>query len=275
MNSCIYTGNVRHRRFSPVPHAFTYRLFDLDGTNFYGEIFVEYPRVLIDQVATLRVLEKMRLEKGGQGLRKEIQALISRLTSGGMGARTEDVRAVQAKVLWDKGWGKELGYGTFSDYLATIPEAPPFPEKYDERFPILTLVDARPGIGTSCDLAWVGHGDDTDYADFESAESRDRKVYWIRCQDGQRNHGRNVLDCRRSFATDERGLTPTEGVALFAQRPQAIDAGTHSMDLPGCSDPETDGLIPNLCEDWNLRPHIFWRYAELHLKDHGSASRGI
>jgi DUF1365 family protein len=27
MNSCIYTGNVRHRRFSPVPHAFTYRLF--------------------------------------------------------------------------------------------------------------------------------------------------------------------------------------------------------------------------------------------------------
>lgn len=34
MNSCIYTGMVRHRRFSPVPHAFTYRLFmmylDLD-----------------------------------------------------------------------------------------------------------------------------------------------------------------------------------------------------------------------------------------------------
>lgn len=34
MNSCIYTGKVRHRRFSPVPHAFTYRLFmmylDLD-----------------------------------------------------------------------------------------------------------------------------------------------------------------------------------------------------------------------------------------------------
>ena len=27
MNSCIYTGTVRHRRFSPVPHAFTYRLF--------------------------------------------------------------------------------------------------------------------------------------------------------------------------------------------------------------------------------------------------------
>ena len=34
MNSCIYTGRVRHRRVSPVPHAFTYRLFmmylDLD-----------------------------------------------------------------------------------------------------------------------------------------------------------------------------------------------------------------------------------------------------
>ena len=27
MNSCIYTGNVRHRRVSPVPHSFRYRLF--------------------------------------------------------------------------------------------------------------------------------------------------------------------------------------------------------------------------------------------------------
>ncbi len=34
MKSAIYTGHVRHRRFSPVPHAFNYRLFmmyvDLD-----------------------------------------------------------------------------------------------------------------------------------------------------------------------------------------------------------------------------------------------------
>jgi len=34
MNSCIYTGKVRHRRFTPVAHGFTYRLFmvyvDLD-----------------------------------------------------------------------------------------------------------------------------------------------------------------------------------------------------------------------------------------------------
>ena len=27
MNSCIYTGNVRHRRFSPIHHSFRYRLF--------------------------------------------------------------------------------------------------------------------------------------------------------------------------------------------------------------------------------------------------------
>lgn len=42
MNSSIYEGLVRHRRFSPVPHAFTYRLFmmflDLDElpTVFHG-----------------------------------------------------------------------------------------------------------------------------------------------------------------------------------------------------------------------------------------------
>lgn len=27
MNSCVYEGAVRHRRFNPVPHAFQYRLF--------------------------------------------------------------------------------------------------------------------------------------------------------------------------------------------------------------------------------------------------------
>ena len=27
MNSCVYTGSVRHRRFGPAPHAFSYRLF--------------------------------------------------------------------------------------------------------------------------------------------------------------------------------------------------------------------------------------------------------
>lgn len=27
MKSCIYAGRVRHRRFSPVPHTFSYRLF--------------------------------------------------------------------------------------------------------------------------------------------------------------------------------------------------------------------------------------------------------
>ena len=27
MNSCLYRGTIRHRRFAPVPHAFRYRLF--------------------------------------------------------------------------------------------------------------------------------------------------------------------------------------------------------------------------------------------------------
>lgn len=29
MNSCIYAGRVRHRRYKPVPHSFSYRLFML------------------------------------------------------------------------------------------------------------------------------------------------------------------------------------------------------------------------------------------------------
>ncbi len=27
MNSCLYVGQVKHRRFAPRPHAFSYRLF--------------------------------------------------------------------------------------------------------------------------------------------------------------------------------------------------------------------------------------------------------
>src|SRR5690242_10337995 len=53
MNSCIYEGWVRHRRFTPVPHAFRYRLFmmylDLDELDrvFAGRWFWSATRLAI------------------------------------------------------------------------------------------------------------------------------------------------------------------------------------------------------------------------------------
>ena len=43
---------------------------------------------------------------------------------------TDDARTIQAKVLWDAGFGKELWYKTFEEYLATIPEIPEWPDDY-------------------------------------------------------------------------------------------------------------------------------------------------
>ncbi|TSC71641.1 MAG: hypothetical protein G01um101438_984, partial [Parcubacteria group bacterium Gr01-1014_38] len=66
-----------------------------------------------DQIAELRALEKARVRRGGSGFRPEVQELITRLKEGGVGAPdTDDPFLVQSKILWDKGWGRELGVKT-------------------------------------------------------------------------------------------------------------------------------------------------------------------
>lgn len=142
-----------------------------------------------------------------------------------------DLRTAQAKVLWDKGFGRELEIASFEAYLETIPAIPAFPEAWKKRFDRVILVDARVRLTRACKLAGFKYGgSDATFKDHTSVPARP-EVYWLSCQDGRRNRGKAPFVCRDGFPKDERALVAVEGVALYAQDPTVIHG--HYVDLPG------------------------------------------
>ena len=177
----------------------------------------------VGHVAQLHEIQSARLKRGLPGIAPEVEELIRRLTSGGVGTKSDDPRVQQAKCLWDKGWGRELKFDSFDEYLATIPG---IGEEFitDERFPHLILVDRRPGLTKSCSLAGLRfNSNNNTFADFDPKQFKKEDVYWVTCNDGRQNRNRKTVDCRKSFAKDEIGLVAFEGVALYAQRPEVIN----------------------------------------------------
>lgn len=228
------------------------------------------------QITKLRQIERARMKRGLSGLRMELQELILRLQSDGVAGKSvagksKDPRETQAKWLWDKGWGRELGFDSFGDYLATISGVPEKLTAGDERFPELVLVDTRVGVTMACELLGVDYnGIDETFVNHDNAIARTEKVYWMRTHDGKRNRGKSVRTCRSEFAKNEFGLTVHEGLALFAQRSELFrDWG---MDLPSsvlCERRENAASL-----HWfNWCPRLGWCWGGRVGSNNGSASR--
>lgn len=144
--------------------------------------------------------------------------------------QTQGERVSQAKILWDKGFGRESGFDSFDAYLATVPEIPEDLRAEDERFPLLVLVDGRLGLTAACRLAGLAYrGSDSTLESHDSSKAKSG-IRWMRCQDGKRNLNRSIRSCRESFVRDGMGLDAIEGVALFVHHPEALC--DHCMDLP-------------------------------------------
>ena len=220
---------------------------------------------------TIRQIKQLiEIDEAGPGIRAEVQALITRLTSGGVGVKTDDPRQAQAKRLWDKGFGREQGFDMFDAYLATIPVVPEA-FKADERFPELVLVDARLPITKACELLGVDFsGDNQTYVDFDPKQAKSNKVYWILCQDGRKNYGKSVKSCRQSFAADEVGLSAYQGLAIFAQNPEGLKG--RAMDLPGSvrRDGRDDAAFLVCFFD---RPRLSWCFDDDEDPVYGTGSR--
>lgn len=184
-------------------------------------------------LTTKQIKQLLEIDHAGSGIRSEVQALITRLTSGGIGSKSDDPRVAQAKRLWDKGFGAALDIDSFESYLSTIFEIPEELKAHDERFPHLVLVDARLGLTRSCQLAGLEYaGDDETFEDFDPKQGKPMgRAYWMRCQDGRKNRKKSIKTCRENFTADEHGLTAMEGVALYVQHPEVIKS--HYLDLPG------------------------------------------
>ncbi|TSC64615.1 MAG: hypothetical protein G01um1014106_40 [Parcubacteria group bacterium Gr01-1014_106] len=242
------------------------------------------------QIKQLEEIQRARLKKEGVGIQDEVQELITRLTSGGVGASdTTDPFLVQSKVLWDKGWGRELGCKTLDAYrksletdgLPTKPERPAgLPEHLDrlilwDRRPL--LVDGKISLVKACRLLGVvfGGNDDT-LVQHEATPAITEPVRWVWCQDGRRNRNRKPSDCRNGFQKPEVGLEVLGGLFLFAQDHTVIreegDAW-HIMDLPGSLHRDE----PSRCAYlglWVDGPELDWYWDDDAGPECGSASRG-
>jgi hypothetical protein len=200
-----------------------------------------------------------------------------RLQSGGVGRKSDDLREVQAKRLWDKGFGRDVdseAYAYIDDFTSYLRSIPPIPEHlmaHDDRFPELILVDARVSITKTCELLGIDYGGDNQtFEDFDPKKARTDKVYWVRLQDGKKNHSKSVQTCRSEFAKDELGLTVHEGLALFAQNPESFRS--FALDITGSV--SRDYRDDAACLDWfRDRPKLRWYFDAYEYPYYGSGSR--
>ena len=142
-------------------------------------------------------------------------------------------REEQAKVLYEKGWGEQLGITPFAEYLKTIPEIPLWPLEWAARFDQTILVDARLGVSQICSKLGVLNADTSDdqIFDFDSSKAMTDPVYWINCHDGQHNRCKTFVEYQNNWGADEVGLNVYEGLCFFAQNRLVLSR--HYLDFPG------------------------------------------
>jgi hypothetical protein len=210
----------------------------------------------IAQIAELVAIDRASLT----GIRAEVQELIQRLTSGGVSPESDDPRLIQAKRLWDKGWGRELGLDNFEAYLATIPEIPEFLLEDDPELPLLFLADPRLGLARSCQLLGVWYAE-FEYSD-ESAEPWDAhhcdpvEPFWFRCHNGRPNRGRKPKDCRAECRGNRLAGTAMVGLMAYIHKSDIVKEGKWTIDLPGSVSRRDRGCCAYL-KVWNGRAGLF------------------
>jgi hypothetical protein len=213
------------------------------------------------------------------------QKPINRPKSDDRTVRTNDPRVRQAKVLWDKGWGRELGMTSFGAYLASIPAIPERPTGCPAHLNRLVLWDVRPllpkgkekqppSLVKACHLLSLQFpGNDTTLVQHAATPVITTPVRWLWCQDGRMHRNRTPSDCRRHFVRPEVGAEALTGLFLFAQDPRVIGGSDdHVMDLPG----SVHRGLPSRCAClgvWGGRPRLSWAWFGGARPLYGSASR--
>ena len=190
-----------------------------------------------DQILALREIERSRVKKGLPGFHDDIQALIARYKDGAKVLKSSDPRLVQAKVLWDKGVGRELGFKTFKTYLATIPQIPASLLADDPNLPLLRLVDPRLGISKSCKLIGIKFEEfgysDADAIACDSRHETPTEPFWVRAHNGRKNRNRRPDVCRNESKDNLFAMTAMVAIFVWVQDPSIIKEGEHVLDCPG------------------------------------------
>ncbi len=227
----------------------------------------------VGHAAQLHEIQKARLARNEPGIGPEVEELIRRLTSGGVAGKVvDDIRLIQAKRFFDRGFGRELGLKDFAAYLATIPTVPETLLADDPNFPLLVLGEPRLGLTRACELIGLRYtGSDQTLVPFDKRHAEPTKPWWFSMHDGRRNRNRKPSDCRTSLGANEISATALRGVCTFLHHPGVIVQGEHCVDLPGSVDAEYRGYNADL-GIWRDEPRLYRSMSGFADLDYGSAS---
>lgn len=194
---------------------------------------MSYP-ITFDQICALREIERAIMKDGRGGLGAELQVLIDRCKDGRRLLSMNNVRVMQAKVLFDKGLGGDL---SFDAYLATIPEIPETLLAHDSGLPLLRLVDPRLGLVKTCKLFGIKF-EEFGYSDADAAPSDPRHEipntpFWVRAHDGRKNRNRKPNICRDECKDKLFAMTAMVAIMVWVQDPSIIKQNEHVLDCPG------------------------------------------
>lgn len=136
--------------------------------------------------------------------------------------RVLDIRAAQARVLWEHGWGRAR-HTRFEDFLRTIPRVPHAPA--DMRFGTPVLVDTSVKLTDACRLVGIDFGGDDSIFTIPPSRAPDAEVYWMWACARPTNAGMAPHHAVQLHAIFERTLIAYEGVAYLIQYPSALSRG--------------------------------------------------
>lgn len=180
------------------------------------------PEITTGLVAELIQADLSRRAEGKLGLGTDVRLLLDAASADEPILQTAGARFVQARVLWDKGFGTSLGFVSFKEYVASIPPVPVAFMQENEAYPYLILVDARVSVQeASAHLAVGIRGNEQTAALKELSEKGE--VYWVRVNDGEKLRGQSVKEAEASFGLSAAGLSMVEGLALLAQQPETVN----------------------------------------------------
>ncbi len=222
-------------------------------------------------IAELIYADKERRAHGLPSLGADVRLVIDAAAANESVSLTVNPRLAQARVLWNAGFGKEVGATSFSEYLTGIPAVPDELKHENSAYPHLILVDARVPAATVCRLLGVQPKGNALTANMAHLQEKGI-VYWMRCQDGGRHRGRSVKDAESTFDAGEQGLSAVEGLALVLQMPTLLQE--RYLDLANSVHDGFENSTACL-GTWNGNPELRWRW-----RDHAdprcqAASRNI
>lgn len=136
--------------------------------------------------------------------------------------RVLDIRAAQARVLWDHGWGRAR-HARFEDFLRTIPHMPRGPS--DARFGTPVLVDTSVKLTDACRLVGIDFGGDDYVFTIPPSRKPDAEVYWMWVCARPTNAGMAPYHAVQLHSVFEKTLIAYEGVAYLIQYPGALAGG--------------------------------------------------